>query len=144
MKIAVIGAGYVGLVTAACFSEFGYEVICIDNNESKIKKLKKYIIPIYEPGLDDLVKKNAKAKYLSFSNRIRKIKDVQIIFIAVGTPSSRRGDGGEGQHISRCVRQFFYFSFSSCGAQASKRGKDNKRQFFRQQYSTSSLVTRGT
>ena len=93
MKIAVIGAGYVGLVTATCFSEFGYEVICIDNNVSKIKKLKRNIIPIYEPGLTDLVKKNAKAKYLSFSNSIRKIKDAQIIFIAVGTPSSRRGDG---------------------------------------------------
>ncbi len=57
MKIAVIGAGYVGLVTAACFSEFGYEVICIDNDKYKIKQLKKNIIPIYEPGLSDLVKK---------------------------------------------------------------------------------------
>ena len=93
MKIAVIGAGYVGLVTAACFSEFGYEVICIDNDKYKIKQLKKNIIPIYEPGLSDLVKKNAKSKYLLFSNSISKIKDAHIIFIAVGTPSSRRGDG---------------------------------------------------
>ena len=93
MKIAVIGAGYVGLVTAACFSEFGYEVICIDNDKYKIKQLKKNIIPIYEPGLSDLVKKNAKSKYLLFSNSISKIKDANIIFIAVGTPSSRRGDG---------------------------------------------------
>ena len=93
MKIAVIGAGYVGLVTAACFSEFGYEVICIDNNKYKIKQLKKNIIPIYEPGLSDLVKKNAKSKYLLFSNSISKIRDANIIFIAVGTPSSRRGDG---------------------------------------------------
>ena len=93
MKIAVIGAGYVGLVTAACFSEFGYEVICIDNDKYKIKQLKKNIIPIYEPGLSDLVKKNAKSKYLLFSNSISKIRDVNIIFIAVGTPSSRRGDG---------------------------------------------------
>ena len=93
MKIAVIGAGYVGLVTAACFSEFGYEVICIDNNKYKIKQLKKNIIPIYEPGLSDLVKKNAKSKYLTFSNSISKIRDANIIFIAVGTPSSRRGDG---------------------------------------------------
>ena len=93
MKIAVIGAGYVGLVTAACFSEFGYEVICIDNDKYKIKQLKKNIIPIYEPGLSDLVKKNAKSRYLLFSNSISKIKDVSIIFIAVGTPSSRRGDG---------------------------------------------------
>ena len=93
MKIAVIGAGYVGLVTAACFSEFGYEVICIDNDKYKIKQLKKNIIPIYEPGLSDLVKKNAKSKYLLFSNSISKIKDANIIFIAVGTPSTRRGDG---------------------------------------------------
>ena len=93
MKIAVIGAGYVGLVTAACFSEFGYEVICIDNDKYKIKQLKKNIIPIYEPGLSDLVKRNAKSKYLLFSNSISKIRDANIIFIAVGTPSSRRGDG---------------------------------------------------
>ena len=93
MKIAVIGAGYVGLVTAACFSEFGYEVICIDNDKYKIKQLKKNIIPIYEPGLSDLVKKNAKSKYLLFSSSISKIRDANIIFIAVGTPSSRRGDG---------------------------------------------------
>ena len=93
MKIAVIGAGYVGLVTAACFSEFGYEVICIDNDKYKIKQLKKNIIPIYEPGLSDLVKKNAKSKYLLFSNNISKVRDANIIFIAVGTPSSRRGDG---------------------------------------------------
>ena len=93
MKIAVIGAGYVGLVTAACFSEFGYEVICIDNDKYKIKQLKKNIIPIYEPGLSDLVKKNAKSKYLLFSNSISNIRDANIIFIAVGTPSSRRGDG---------------------------------------------------
>ena len=93
MKIAVIGSGYVVLVTATCFSEFGYEVICIDNDKYKIKQLKKNIIPIYEPGLSDLLKKNTKSKYLLFSNSISKIKDADIIFIAVGTPSSRRGDG---------------------------------------------------
>ena len=57
MKISVIGAGYVGLVTAACFSEFGYEVICIDKDKKKIKQIERNIIPIYEPGLYDLVKK---------------------------------------------------------------------------------------
>ena len=72
MKIAVIGAGYVGLVTSACFSEFGYEVICIDKNNSKINQLKKNIIPIYEPGLTDLVSKNTRSKYLSFSHSISK------------------------------------------------------------------------
>ena len=68
MKIAVIGSGYVGLVTGACFSEFGYEVVCIDKDINKVALLKKNKIPIYEPGLEDLVKKNTSAKYLSFSN----------------------------------------------------------------------------
>jgi len=93
MKIAVIGAGYVGLVTAACFSEFGYKVVCIDNNAEKIKQLRKNIIPIYEPGLSDLVKKNSNSNYLSFENKISMIKDANIVFIAVGTPTMRRGGG---------------------------------------------------
>lgn len=93
MKIAVIGAGYVGLVTAACFSEFGYKVVCIDNNAEKIKQLRKKIIPIYEPGLFDLVKKNSNSNYLSFENKIGMIKDANIVFIAVGTPTMRRGGG---------------------------------------------------
>ena len=110
MKIAVIGAGYVGLVTAACFSEFGYEVICIDNDKYKIKQLKKNIIPIYEPGLSDLVKKNAKSKYLLFSNSISKIRDANIIFIAVGTPSSRRGDGeADLKFVFRVVKDISKF-----------------------------------
>ena len=93
MKISVIGAGYVGLVTAACFSEFGYKVVCIDNDLEKIKQLKKNQIPIYEPGLGDLVKKNTDASYLKFTNDLSHIKKSNIIFIAVGTPTMRRGDG---------------------------------------------------
>ena len=93
MKISVIGSGYVGLVTGACFSEFGYEVVCIDKDKKKIDLLKKNIIPIYEPGLADLVEKNTKAKYLSFSKNLKSIKGSKIIFIAVGTPTARRGDG---------------------------------------------------
>ena len=93
MKITMLGTGYVGLVSGTCFSEFGYKVICIDNNKNKINKLKKNIIPIYEPGLSDLVKKNTASKYLTFSHQIKDVKDVNVIFIAVGTPSSRRGDG---------------------------------------------------
>ena len=93
MKLAVIGAGYVGLVTAACFSEFGYKVVCIDKDKKKIKQLKKNIIPIYEPGLFDLIKKNTHSKYLEFDTNLESIKDAKIIFIAVGTPSMRRGDG---------------------------------------------------
>ena len=93
MKISVIGSGYVGLVTGACFSEFGYEVVCIDKDKKKIDLLKRNLIPIYEPGLGDLVNKNARARYLSFSNNLKSIKGSKIIFIAVGTPTARRGDG---------------------------------------------------
>ncbi|MFC1644675.1 UDP-glucose dehydrogenase family protein [Patescibacteria group bacterium] len=93
MKIAVIGTGYVGLVTGACLSDFGHNVICIDIDEEKIESLKKGVIPIFEPGLDDLVKKNYGKKTLSFSTDISDVEDVQVVFIAVGTPDSKRGDG---------------------------------------------------
>jgi UDPglucose 6-dehydrogenase len=92
MKIAVIGSGYVGLVSGACLSEFGHQVVCIDMDAGKIQRLKSGEIPIYEPGLEDLVERNAAAKRLSFSTDIAEIAGAQAIFIAVGTPS-RRGDG---------------------------------------------------
>jgi UDPglucose 6-dehydrogenase len=92
MKIAVIGSGYVGLVSGACLSEFGHQVVCIDTDAAKIQRLNAGKIPIYEPGLDDLVQRNAGAKRLSFSTEIADIAGAQAIFIAVGTPS-RRGDG---------------------------------------------------
>ena len=93
MKLAVIGAGYVGLVTSACFSDFGYRVVCIDSDKKKIQKLKKNIIPIYEPGLYDLIYKNTGSNYLQFSDNLNNLSDADIIFIAVGTPTMRRGDG---------------------------------------------------
>ncbi|HVM83298.1 MAG TPA: UDP-glucose/GDP-mannose dehydrogenase family protein [Candidatus Binatia bacterium] len=92
MKIAVIGSGYVGLVSGACFSEFGHDVVCIDADAGKIERLKAGKIPIYEPGLDDLVERNARAKRLTFSTDIKDVAGAQAVFIAVGTPS-RRGDG---------------------------------------------------
>ena len=93
MKITIIGTGYVGLVSGTCFAEFGVEVICVDRDKQKIKKLNTGIIPIFEPGLDDLVKKNVKQKRLYFTSNLKNsIKDSDAIFIAVGTPS-RRGDG---------------------------------------------------
>lgn len=93
MRIAMIGSGYVGLVSGACFSEFGINVVCVDKDEKKIKDLENGIIPIYEPGLDKLVKDNYEAKRLSFSTNLKEaVKDVDAIFIAVGTPT-RRGDG---------------------------------------------------
>ena len=93
MKITILGSGYVGLVSGTCFSEFGFEVCCVDKDSNKINNLKNNIIPIYEPGLENLVKKNSAANRLSFSNNINKnIKEADVVFVAVGTPS-RRGDG---------------------------------------------------
>ncbi len=93
MNILVIGTGYVGLVSGACFSEFGYKVTCLDQNNIKIKNLKKGIIPIYEPGLNELVKKNITNRNLNFDTNLNKyLNKSDCVFLAVGTPS-RRGDG---------------------------------------------------
>ncbi|GMN02426.1 UDP-glucose dehydrogenase family protein [Erythrobacter sp. MTPC3] len=93
MKIAMVGSGYVGLVSGACFADFGHEVVCIDKDQSKIDRLHDGIMPIYEPGLDALVETNVKAGRLSFTTSLAEgIKGASAIFIAVGTPS-RRGDG---------------------------------------------------
>ena len=93
MKLAMIGSGYVGLVSGACFADFGHDVVCVDKDEKKIAELDKNIMPIYEPGLADLVKRNVDAQRLSFSTDLASsVKDCDAIFIAVGTPS-RRGDG---------------------------------------------------
>jgi UDPglucose 6-dehydrogenase len=93
MKIAMIGSGYVGLVSGACFADFGHEVICVDKDEGKIARLNANIMPIYEPGLDTLVKTNVDAGRLTFSTDVmQSVKGCGAIFIAVGTPS-RRGDG---------------------------------------------------
>ncbi len=93
MKIIMLGTGYVGLVSGACFSEFGYDVICVDNDEEKIKNLINGILPIYEPGLDALVNKNYSNGKLKFTSSIENsISEADAIFIAVGTPE-RRGDG---------------------------------------------------
>src|SRR5262245_54110171 len=93
MRIAMIGTGYVGLVSGACFSEFGVEVVCVDKDASKITRLKAGEIPSYEPGLEDLVASNAEAGRLTFTTDLAEaVKGVDAVFIAVGTPS-RRGDG---------------------------------------------------
>lgn len=93
MQIAMIGTGYVGLVSGACFSEFGMTVTCVDNDVAKIERLKRDEIPIYEPGLQQLVESNAKSDRLRFSTDLKAaVAEADAVFLAVGTPS-RRGDG---------------------------------------------------
>jgi UDPglucose 6-dehydrogenase len=93
MKIAMIGAGYVGLVSGACFSEFGVNVVCIDKDAERIERLQRGEMPIFEPGLDDLVARNARAGRLGFATDLAAaMNGADAVFIAVGTPS-RRGDG---------------------------------------------------
>ena len=93
MRIAIIGTGYVGLVSGACFSDFGHDVVCVDKDESKIEALERGVMPIFEPGLDQLVARNVAAKRLTFATSLAAAIDgAEAIFIAVGTPS-RRGDG---------------------------------------------------
>lgn len=93
MKICVVGTGYVGLVTGTCFAELGNDVICVDVDSQKIEKLKKGISPIYEPGLEELIRRNAKEGRLSFTSDLTEgIGQSKVIFIAVGTPPKANGD----------------------------------------------------
>ena len=93
MRVAMIGTGYVGLVSGACFADFGHDVICVDKDPSKIERLERGEIPIFEPGLDDLVAANVRGGRLSFAlDGAEAIRTADAVFIAVGTPS-RRGDG---------------------------------------------------
>ncbi len=92
MNISVIGSGYVGLITGACFAEFGLNVTCVDNDVKKIKMLKKGLVPFYEPGLEELMQRNIKAKRMHFTTNLGEAIDSSlVVFIAVGTPP--RGDG---------------------------------------------------
>ena len=114
MKLCMIGTGYVGLVSGVCFSDMGNDVICVDKDESKINNLKKSIVPIYEPGLDELVKKNINNKRLSFSSDLNKsIKKSDIIFICVGTPTKKNSSAADltyvfnvAKTISRKIKKF--------------------------------------
>ena len=106
MRIAMIGSGYVGLVSGACLADFGHEVTCVDNNLEKIEALQRGTIPIYEPGLDQLVKDNATAARIFFSTDLAAtVAKSDVVFIAVGTPS-RRGDGhADLSHVYAAVRE---------------------------------------
>src|SRR6202044_853506 len=93
MRIAMIGTGYVGLVSGACFADFGHDVTCIDKDQGKIDRLEQGEIPIYEPGLERIVRDNYSAGRLHFViDGAAAVKKAEIVFIAVGTPA-RRGDG---------------------------------------------------
>ena len=100
MKLCMIGTGYVGLVSGVCFADLGNDVICVDNNISKINLLRKGKIPIYEPGLSELAIKNYKNKRLNFSSDLKKsVKESDIIFICVGTPTKKKGIGADLSQI---------------------------------------------
>src|SRR3712207_9586318 len=93
MRVAMIGTGYVGLVSGACFADFGHEVTCIDKDAGKIERLQQGIMPIYEPGLEQLVETNVREGRLFFATEAAEaVREADAVFIAVGTPS-RRGDG---------------------------------------------------
>ena len=114
MKLCMIGTGYVGLVSGVCFSDLGNDVVCVDKDENKINKLKKGIIPIYEPGLEELVQKNFKNKRLKFSTDVNdSVKKSDIVFICVGTPTKRNGSEADlsqiysaANEISKSINKF--------------------------------------
>ena len=106
MKLCMIGVGYVGLVSGACFSDLGNDVICVDKNEKKIHLLQNGKVPIYEPGLSELVIKNVKNKRLSFSSDLRtSVKNSDIIFLCVGTPTKKGGSSADLSQIYNVSKQ---------------------------------------
>ncbi len=105
MKIAIVGTGYVGLVTGTCFSEVGIEVTCIDIDQKKIDNLKKGILPIYEPGLEEMIERNVKKNRLFFSTNLAEVlPDCEVIFIAVGTPPDEDGSA-DLKHVLSVARE---------------------------------------
>ena len=114
MKLCIIGTGYVGLVSGACFSDLGNNVICVDKDKKKINNLKKGLIPIFEPGLEELVAKNYKNKRLNFTTNLdNAVKKSDIIFICVGTPSKKNSKQADlsqifsvAKEISKSINKF--------------------------------------
>ena len=114
MKLCMIGTGYVGLVSGVCFSDLGNDVVCVDKDDVKINNLKKGIIPIYEPGLEELVLKNYKNKRLNFSTNLKEaVKKSDIIFICVGTPTKKNSNSADlsqvylvAKEISKSINKF--------------------------------------
>ena len=113
MKVAIIGTGYVGLVTGTCFSEMGIDVTCVDNDLKKVESLQNGKIPIYEPSLEELVHKNNEAGRLHFTTSIRDcIDDIEVVFLAVGTPPDEDGSADlkhvmdVATEIGRCMNKY--------------------------------------
>jgi UDPglucose 6-dehydrogenase len=105
MKIAMIGTGYVGLTTGVCLADFGHDVICIDNNREKIEKLKQGKSPIFEPGLEELIAKNAASGRLIFSGEIKPaVEKSEIIFICVNTPPKDDGHA-DLKYVEKVARE---------------------------------------
>ena len=106
MKLCMIGSGYVGLVSGACFSDLGNDIICVDNDTKKIDNLKKGIIPIYEPGLEELVIRNTKQNRLIFSSNLKEsVKKSDIIFICVGTPTRKNGSSADLSYVYNVAKE---------------------------------------
>ena len=110
MKLCMIGTGYVGLVSGVCFADLGNDVVCVDKDIFKINKLKKGIIPIYEPGLSELVKKNYKSGRLSFTTNLSEaIKNSQVIFICVGTPTKKNSNAADLSQVFYVAKEIGKF-----------------------------------
>ena len=111
MKLCMIGTGYVGLVSGVCFADIGNQVVCVDKDKTKIDKLNFGVSPIYEPGLDELIKKNFLAKRLSFTTNINKaISTSDIIFICVGTPTRKGSIKVDLSFVNKCTKDIFKYS----------------------------------
>ena len=106
MKICMIGTGYVGLVSGVCFSDLGNTVYCVDKDKNKIKLLNSGIIPIYEPGLEEIVKRNYNKKRLIFTTDLKKaVKNSKIIFICVGTPTKKNSNKADLKYVFQVTNQ---------------------------------------
>ena len=100
MKLCVIGTGYVGLVSGVCFSDLGNTVYCVDKDKKKIDNLNNGIVPIYEPGLEEILKRNYKQKRLIFTNDLKKaVSNSDIIFICVGTPTKKNTNSADLRYV---------------------------------------------
>ena len=132
MKIAMVGSGYVGLVSGACFADFGHEVVCIDKDASKIERLDNGIMPIYEPGLDELVTRNQAKGRLSFTTDVgAAVAGADVVFIAVGTPPDEDGSADLrhvlevaetiGEHLTRVHASLLFDVTTRCPTPGTRR-----------------------